>query len=68
MPKPMMNQAQAEQLRVAAEYREQMFQVARKRGMNEAEASRFAAVQVETQLILRMRQQEAEMLKRAKNK
>lgn len=59
-----MNRQQAEQLRIAADYREQMYRVARQRGMDEAEASRFATEQVESQLILRMRQQETELLKR----
>ena len=64
----MVSREQVEQMRIAAEYRTQMFEVARKRGLSEAEASRFAAEQVEAQLILRMRQQEAELLKRNKRR
>lgn len=60
----LVNIKQAEQLRLAAEYRQHMFNVGIKRGLTEAEASRFAVEQVEMQLILRMKQQQDELLKR----
>jgi len=60
----LVNIKQAEQLRLAAEYRQHMFNVGLKRGLSEAEASRFAVEQVEMQLILRMKQQQDEILKR----
>jgi hypothetical protein len=62
----LVNIKQAEAIRLAAEYREHMFQVGLKRGLTPAEAQRFAAEQVETQLILRMKQQQDEILKRKK--
>ncbi len=60
----LVNIKQAEQLRLAAEYRQHMYNVGIKRGLTEAEASRFAVEQVEMQLILRMKQQQDEILKR----
>lgn len=60
----LVNIKQAEQLRLAAEYRQHMYNVGLKRGLSEAEASRFAVEQVEMQLILRMKQQQDEILKR----
>jgi hypothetical protein len=60
----LVNIKQAEQLRLAAEYRQHMYNVGIKRGLSEAEASRFAVEQVEAQLILRLKQQQDEILKR----